>query len=50
MKKYWFIFTLVTGATFTQVGEGYSRDVALMDACEIATLNGVNEDEVIDIK
>lgn len=49
MKKYWFIFTLITGATFTQVGEGYSRDAALMDACEQATQQGVDEDLVVDI-
>ena len=49
MKKYWFIVTLVTGVTFTQMGEGWSRDAALMDACIQLTNNGINEDLVDNI-
>lgn len=49
MKKYWFIVTLVTGVTFTQMGEGWSKDAALMDACIQLTNNGVDEDKIQDI-
>ena len=33
MKKYLFVVTLISGMTFTQAGEGYNVDEALMDAC-----------------
>ena len=40
MKKYIFVVALVSGLTFTQSGEGYNADDALLDAC----LNLSNED------
>lgn len=33
MKKYLFLVTLVSGTAFTQIGEGFNEDAALMDAC-----------------
>lgn len=49
MKKYWFIVTLISGVTFTQMGEGENHHAALMDACINLSLNGVPEDDVVDI-
>ena len=50
MKKYWFIVTLISGVTFTQMGEGESRHAALMDACISLNASGVPEDDVINIE
>lgn len=49
MKKYWFIVTLISGVTFSQYGEGRTKDAALMDACINLNALGVPEDDVQDI-
>ena len=49
MKKYWFIVTLISGVTFTQMGEGSTKHAALMDACISLNALGIPEDDVIDI-
>lgn len=50
MKKYLFIVTLISGATFTQSGEGYNVNEALMDACDkLATAGEYPEDDIEDV-
>lgn len=49
MKKYFFKVLLVTGATFTQVGEGYDVDSALMDACVNLSNSQYPQDDIVDI-
>jgi hypothetical protein len=49
MKKYLFKVLLVTGATFTQVGEGYDMDEALMDACVGLANSEYPQDDIEDI-
>ena len=50
MKKYWFIVTLISGVTFTQMGEGENHHAALMDACINLVNNGVPEDDVVNME
>lgn len=49
MKKYFFKVLLVTGVTFTQVGEGYDIDSALMDACVNLSNSEYPQDDIVDI-
>ena len=49
MKKYLFKVLLVTGVTFTQVGEGYDVDSALMDACVNLSNSQYPQDDIVDI-
>ena len=50
MKKFLFVVTLTTGFSFTCSGEGQSKDIALMDACEqLAKSGDYPEDEVESI-
>ena len=49
MKKYLFKVLLVTGVTFTQVGEGYNVDEALMDACVGLANSEYPQDDIADI-
>ena len=49
MKKYFFNVLLVTGVTFTQVGEGYDVDSALMDACVNLSNSQYPQDDIVDV-
>lgn len=49
MKKYFFKVLLVTGVTFTQAGEGYNVDEALMDACVNLSNSEYPQDDIVDI-
>jgi len=49
MKKYFFKVLLVTGVTFTQVGEGYNVDEALVDACVSLANSEYPQDDIADI-
>ena len=49
MKKYLFKVLLVTGVTFTQTGEGYNVDEALMDACVNLANSEYPQDDIEDI-
>lgn len=49
MKKYFFQVLLVTGVTFTQAGEGYNVDEALMDACVGLANSEYPQDDIVDI-
>lgn len=49
MKKYLFKVLLVTGVTFTQTGEGYDVDSALMDACVGLANSEYPQDDIVDI-
>lgn len=49
MKKYFFKVLLVTGVTFTQVGEGYNVDEALMDACVGLANSDYPQDDIVEI-
>ena len=49
MKKYFFKVLLVTGVTFTQVGEGYNVDEALMDACVNLSNSQYPQDDIVEI-
>ena len=50
MKKYLFVVTLISGMTFTQAGEGYNVDEALMDACWHLADSEYPEDSINDIE
>lgn len=50
MIKYIFVVTLISGLTFTQAGEGYNVDAALMDACAQLQDSDYPEDEILDIE
>ena len=50
MKKYLFVVSLVSGLTFTCVGEGYNTDDALMDACMSLNDSDYPEDSIADIE
>lgn len=49
MKKYFFRVILVTGVTFTQVGEGYNVDEALMDACVSLANSEYPQDDIVEV-
>jgi hypothetical protein len=49
MKKYFFKVLLVTGVTFTQVGEGYNVDEALMYACISLANSEYPQEDIADI-
>lgn len=49
MRKYLFVVALCSGLTFTQVGEGYNADDALMDACMALADSDYPQDEIMDI-
>lgn len=49
MKKYIFKVLLVTGVAFTQTGEGYDMDSALMDACVSLANSEYPQDDIVDI-
>lgn len=49
MKKYIFVVALCSGLTFTQVGEGYNENEALMDACMALADSDYPQDEIMDI-
>lgn len=43
-----FLVTLATGLTFTCEGEGYTKDSALMDACERLAISGEYPEDDIE--
>lgn len=49
MRNFLFKVMVVTGASFTISGSGYSADSALMDACD-ALAQEYDEDAVVDIE
>ena len=48
MKKFIFVVTLATGFAFTCEGEGYTKDGALMDACERLAISGEYPEDDIE--
>ena len=50
MIKYIFVVTLISGLTFTQAGEGYNVDAALMDACAQLHDSDYPEEDILDIE